>query len=108
MKKRIIGSVASGLICLVFLLVTSTASAQNDRVRWRFQMDSQFGGSFVTVAPDGTVYASDLSKLYALTPDGDLLWVASGAGGRRPISVGADGTIYAAGNLIKAFNPDGT
>ena len=89
----------------------SSAVAQSlgdDRVLWRFQMDSWLGGQFVAVAPDGTVYASDLSKLYALSPDGDLLWVASGAGGRRPISVGADGTIYTSGNLIKAFNPDGT
>ncbi len=51
-------------------------------------LGQNFGGGLVTVAPDGTVYASDLTKLYALTPDGDLLWVASGAGGRRPISVG--------------------
>ena len=71
-------------------------------------MDSRFGGSFLTVAPNGTIYASDLSKLYALSPDGDLLWVASAAGGRRPISIGADGTIYTAGNLVKAINPDGS
>ena len=71
-------------------------------------MDSRFGGSFLTVAPNGTIYASDLSKLYALSPDGDLLWVASAAGGRRPISIGADVTIYTAGNLVKAINPDGS
>ena len=77
-------------------------------VRWRFQMDSDFAGRFITVAPDGTVYASDLSRLYALTPDGGLLWVAQAAGDRRPISLGADGTIYTAGYLVKALNPDGT
>ena len=59
-------------------------------------------------APDGTISASDRSKLYALTPEGDLLWVAAGTGGRRPISAGADGTICTAGNLITAFNPDRT
>ena len=59
-------------------------------------------------APDGTISASDRSKLYALTPEGDLLSVAAGTGGRRPISAGADGTICTAGNLITAFNPDGT
>ncbi len=97
-------------VLTVCLLAASAAIAQptGGRVRWRFQMDSRHGGQFATVAPDGTVYASDSTKLYALTPDGDLLWVASGAGGSRPISVGADGTIYAAGSLIKAFNPDGT
>ncbi|MCH8851607.1 MAG: PQQ-binding-like beta-propeller repeat protein [Planctomycetes bacterium] len=83
-------------------------SGGDDRVRWRFQMDSDFAGRFITVAPDGTVYASDLSRLYALSPDGALLWVASAAGGRRPISIGVDGTIYTAGNLVKAINPDGT
>ena len=98
-----------GLLLALINLGSATAQTQGtERVRWRFQMDSRFGGSFVTVAPNGTIYASDLSKLYALSPDGDLLWVASAAGGRRPISIGADGTIYTAGNLIKAFNPDGT
>ena len=98
-----------GLLLTLINLGSATAQTQGtERVRWRFQMDSWLGGQFIAVAPDGTVYASDLSKLYALTPDGDLLWVAAGTGGRRPISVGADGTIYAAGNMIKAFTPDGT
>lgn len=80
----------------------------DERIRWQFQMDSDFAGRFITVAPNGTIYASDLSRLYALTPEGGLLWVAAAAGGRRPISVGADGTIYTAGNLVKAINPDGS
>ncbi len=100
--------VSGGLSNVAMLDVPSRRAGMGERVRWRFQMDSQFGGSFVTVAPDGTIYASDASKLYALTPDGDLLWVASAAGGRRPISIGVDGTVYTAGNLIKALNPDGT
>ena len=78
------------------------------RIRWKFQMDSSFPGPYVTVAPDGTVYSGDLSRLYALSPDGALLWVAESAGVRRPISLGADGTIYTGGNLVKALNPDGT
>ena len=98
-----------GSLLTLFNISAATASMQGtERIRWRFQMDSQNGGRFVTVAPDGTVYASDSTKLYALTPDGDLLWTAAGAGGGRPISIGADGTIYTAGNLIKALNPDGT
>jgi outer membrane protein assembly factor BamB len=67
-------------------------------------------------------------RLYALTPDGGLKWVfrAGDGGGRAPLSVGADGTIYAAGSTPKdpaqtcatanltnvdavfAVNPDGT
>ncbi|MCH7798075.1 MAG: PQQ-binding-like beta-propeller repeat protein [Planctomycetes bacterium] len=86
-----------------------TAMGQSgSRVRWRFQMDSYFSGRFIARAPDGTIYASDISRLYALTSDGGLLWVATLAGGRRPISLAADGTIYTAGNMIKAINPDGT
>ncbi|MCH8879288.1 MAG: hypothetical protein IID34_05330 [Planctomycetes bacterium] len=84
------------------------SSGGQNRIRWRFQLDSQFSGQFITVAPDGTVYATDLFRLYALSPDGGLLWVAVNAGRRRPISLGPDGTIYTAGNLIKAINPDGT
>ncbi|MEE8458879.1 MAG: PQQ-binding-like beta-propeller repeat protein [Phycisphaerales bacterium] len=86
----------------------SAMGQSGDHVRWRFQMDSDFAGRFITVAPDGTVYASDLSRLYALSPNGGLLWVAQVAGDRRPISLGADGTIYTAGYLVKALNPDGT
>ncbi len=86
----------------------SAMGAPGGRVRWRFQMDSYFSGRYMARAPDGTIYASDISRLYALSPDGALLWVANAAGGRRPISLGADGTIYTAGNMIKAINPDGT
>jgi len=86
----------------------SAMGMPGSRVRWRSQMDSYFSGRFITRAPDGTIYASDISRLYALTPDGGLLWVASLAGGRRPIGLATDGTIYAAGNMIKAINPDGT
>lgn len=90
------------------LTLNVTLRQANGRVRWKFQMDTDFPGQFITVAPDGTVYSTDLGRLYALTPDGGLLWVAAGAGGRRPVSLGADGTIYTAGNLVKALNPDGT
>ncbi len=86
-----------------------TAMGQlGSRIRWKFQMDSSFPGSYITLTPDGTIYCSDASRLYALSPDGALLWVANSAGVRRPISLGADGTIYTGGNLVKALNPDGT
>ena len=90
------------------LTLDVTLRQPDGRVRWKFQMDSSFPGPYVTLAPDGTVYSGDLSRLYALSPDGALLWVAETAGVRRPISLGADGTIYTGGNLVKALNPDGT
>ncbi len=93
-----------------------TLRQQDGRVQWRFQTDEQTVLQFITVAPNGTVYTSDLNNLFALSPDGGLLWAAQGAGGGRPISLGADGTIYTGGSLseglsgriVKSFNPDGT
>ncbi|MFQ5492220.1 MAG: PQQ-binding-like beta-propeller repeat protein, partial [Phycisphaerae bacterium] len=90
------------------VMLNVTLRQADGRVLWRFQIDSTFGGEFEAVAPDGTVYVTDLFRLYALSSDGGLLWVAVNAGRRRPISLGADGTIYTAGNLLKALNPDGT
>ncbi|MHC4219333.1 MAG: IPT/TIG domain-containing protein [Planctomycetota bacterium] len=93
-----------------------TLRQANERVRWRFQTDRYSPLQFITVAPDGTIYTSDLNTLFALSPDGALLWAVPGAGGGRPISLGGDGTIYTGGSLseghnghiVKAFNPDGS
>jgi outer membrane protein assembly factor BamB len=95
------------LVANVLLALAPAAQAQ-DRVRWRFRTEGFSIGRFVTVAPDGTVYTSSNTTLYALSPAGDLLWSAPWAGTSRPISLGADGTIYTGGLLIKAINPDGT
>jgi hypothetical protein len=93
-----------------------TLRQADERVRWRFQTDRYTPLQFITVAPDGTIYTSDLNNLYALSPDGALLWVAPGTGGGRPISLGADGTIYTGGSLseglnghiVKSLDPDGS
>ena len=84
------------------------------RMKWRFQLDSAYAGPWSAIGPDGTVYTSDDQQLYALTPDGALKWILPGAGEGRPISFGADGTIYtgtsfAAGQPqgVIAVNPDG-
>ena len=71
-------------------------------------MDSAFTGAFVALGADGTVYATDISRMYALTPDGGLKWVFAGAGGRRPITFGFDGTIYTGARGVVAVNPNGT
>ena len=69
---------------------------------------------FVDVGPDGRVYTSDQLGLYALSPNGKLLWFVPEAGGGHPIDIGPDGTIYTGVGLsqgpeiIKAINPDGT
>jgi len=89
-------------------------SSQGRRL-WFFEMDRWDTRQFVAVGPDGTVYTSDALGLYALSPEGALLWFAPGIGGGRPIEVAPDGTIYAAAVLglgtagnIYALNPDGT
>ena len=60
------------------------------------------------VGPDGTLYTSNLNRLYAFSPNGQLLWTLDGAGGGRPVTFGPDGTIYTGANLVTAVNPDGT
>jgi hypothetical protein len=96
-----------------FLDVTSRQA--DGRFRWRFEMDYKAVGAWSARGPDGTIYCSDPFRLYALTPDGALKWVVPGAGAMRPITFGADGTIYAAAEEVPAqpqgvmaINPDGT
>ena len=78
------------------------------QVAWRLQLDSNYPGRYVGVAPDGTVYVTDNQRMYAVTPDGGLLWVQSEAGGGLPIEVANDGTIYTFSAGVVALQPDGT
>ncbi len=88
-----------------------TQRRSTGRLQWSFQTDSYVPWQFVSVGPDGTVYTSDDLGLYALSPTGGLKWFLPGAGGARPISFGADGTIYTGGTpgtLVWAIHSDGT
>lgn len=90
----------------------SEASTIDDpQVLWRFRDLSGFSGG-PAVAVDGTVYiSSNDGRLYALNPDGDLLWEASVP--RSTIgtpALDADGNIYVADGKagLSAFAADGT
>jgi len=89
--------------------VTLRAFARdNHRVLWTFQTDGYSLGRRVDIGPDGTLYTSDFSGLYALSPEGALLWFTPGVGGGRPVTFAADGTIYTGSSLVAALNPDGS
>ncbi len=102
----------SKLICLAIAacIQTPNVHAMDDRVEWVFEIPSNPPGSFVGVGQDGTVYVTDNTTLYSMSPDGQLLWSLDGAGGGQPLSTGIDGTIYTSlnGKGIAAVNPDGT
>ena len=89
--------------------LTVTTRQSNGRVKWRFQHSGMYTVVRPAVAPDGAVYAIDVSgHLYALSPDGALKWIVRGAGDKG-LAVGTDGTVYTGSEAdIKAFNPDGT
>lgn len=103
------------------LPLTVLPRQQVGRVRWRFAVDADYMLHRPGLGPDGTIYANDVEgRLYALAPDGGLLWIADtlqgqqGNGSEGPVVVGADGTIYVAANplgpavQLVAFNPDGS
>ena len=81
------------------------------QIRWRFQADADAIRSRPALAADGTVYAIDTrGHLYALAPDGGLIWIFNTAGtGPGNVSVGPDGTIYTGtSTAIYAVATDGT
>jgi len=91
------------------VLLDVSPRAPGGRFPWRVRMDSFYSQVRPAVGPDGTIYAVDVhDRLYAVSPDGAVLWVVLDAGSKG-VDVGADGTIYTGNeDRIKAFNPDGT
>lgn len=95
--------------------LTVTLRASEGRFRWRFEVDDRTIGPWIGRGPDGTVYTSDRYHLYALAPDGELLWALRGAGSTRPITFAPDGMIVTAAQEVAGqpqgvvgVNPDGT
>lgn len=82
----------------------------NPEVRQIFEDPTGFSGG-PAVAADGTVYAaSNGGTLYALDPDGHILWQETlSAGAVGPPALSAEEGIYVAGEdgNLSAFTPDG-
>ena len=89
------------------LQVTLRQSA--GRLKWRFEVDTDYMLARPATGANGTVYANDnAGRLYALTPGGGLKWLLRGVGGDG-LTVGPDGTIYVGNTMeITAVNPNGT
>lgn len=104
--------------------ITVTLRQANERIRWRAEAAGDYvAGRMAVAAPgvpgSGTIYAAtNAGFLYAWRSDGSLKWAVRGASGDDPVSVGPDGTIYAASAepdssgvvsaAVNAFNPDGS
>ena len=104
--------------------INITARQVKERILWRAEAAGDYISGRPAIAPSGvpgagTIYAAtNAGFLYAWAPDGALKWIAPGASGDDPVSVGQDGTIYVAseerdangviGAAVNAFNPDGT
>ncbi len=96
----------------------STAHAGGGRVLRTVQLDQYTPTQFVTVSPAGTVYATGGDAIYAVSPQGEVLWMSHAApsdGVAHSISLGADETIYTSMGIVQdqyalivALNPDGS
>jgi outer membrane protein assembly factor BamB len=97
-RQRRSTQLRTGALALASALALATqAPAQtieDERLIWFLDMDSPSSGRWTAVAPDGTIYATDDNKLYAVNPDGSLQWDLADAGSGEDVSVGLNGTIY--------------
>ncbi|MGB8510856.1 MAG: Ig-like domain-containing protein, partial [Pyrinomonadaceae bacterium] len=103
--------------------LTVTDRQQNGRIRWRARVWDSYVRARAVVAPQGSpeagsIYVNATNGLtYAWSQTGALKWITR-AGGNTTISVGPDGTLYLAGNMLTApqtvravviaLNPNGT
>ncbi len=83
------------------------------RVLWQVMMPGVSTTNYVTVAPDGTIYANNGDRLLAVDADGSVLWERPNTGQdyARPINVDDEGRIYTGGlgsGQITALEPDGS
>ncbi len=78
-------------------------------VRWQIMADDAIETT-PAIAEDGTIYAgSTLGTLYAVSPDGQILWTNNLGGSIATPAIGRDGTLYCmcGGTSLTAVRPDG-
>ena len=111
LTKVLLLSILLLVICLLSLLVfrrrasqSETSSALGPRIQWSYTPGPD-ALSGIALAPNGTVHFSAADGIYALSPQGRLLWKAPPPSG--PViaapTLAPDGTLYAAsrsGNLF--------
>ncbi|MDH4071297.1 MAG: T9SS type A sorting domain-containing protein [Ignavibacteria bacterium] len=105
----------TGMMTLAVTVLPNSVFTQSgqERIIWRFEMDSEISGSEVSVGPDGTIYTSDATKLYAINPNGTVKWTRPGLVGTLAATTSIDflddGTIVTGSDSsIVALNPDGS
>jgi hypothetical protein len=78
---------------------------------WEVQIsDGAPGGNTPAIGPDGTIYVTTSTGLWAISPDGRTNWMFQTLGGSRipPPSVASDGTVYFAEPSSKKVYAVGT
>jgi len=82
-----------------------------DRKIWKFETEGDVLSS-PAIRADGTIYAGSKDGfLYAINPDGTLMWNFDAGINYSSPTIGPDGTIYIGSyidNCLYAVNPDGT
>jgi len=82
----------------------------NGTVKWKVKVASGLSCySSPAIDDNGTIYYGTRYCLYAIAPNGTILWERGGSNFYGGPVIGYDGTIYACGGeSVKAFAPDGT
>ena len=67
-------------------------------VNWNYTMGTDYysGGVIATpvIGSNGTIYVTTYPGIFALNPDGSLLWNYTPGNGKNSVAISSDGTIY--------------
>jgi hypothetical protein len=65
----------------------------NGGLKWSYNTSGKINSTPV-ISADGIVFVGDSTYIYAVNPDGTLLWKGINPTGDSPMIIGADRTIY--------------